>query len=231
MRPKFVIALFGLTLVVIGAALFLKQYLGNTPIPTRGDSKITGVPATVSNMARSTPSSPVSVSGQISAPTSSPALPPTPAILTPEERQAAADAEIDHLQDWSLNDDPASLSNILNDLTYPDKEVREAAIEAAEQFGSSDAVPVLRKLAANDEDPEERAALLEAADFLSLPPLELSSGPKNLTPEQKQMAEQRRAAMLAHEKAWQEAHAQNQNPHSATPPANGQNPPTAPNNQ
>jgi HEAT repeat protein len=68
-----------------------------------------------------------------------------------------------------MNDDPESLSNILADLTNPEKEVREAAIEAAEQFGSTNAIPILKNLAANDGDPEEKAALLEAANFLSLP--------------------------------------------------------------
>jgi HEAT repeat protein len=68
-----------------------------------------------------------------------------------------------------MNDDPESLSNILADLTNSEKEVRKAAIEAAEQFGSTNAIPVLKNLAANDEDPEEKAALLEAANFLSLP--------------------------------------------------------------
>ena len=89
--------------------------------------------------------------------------------LTPEQRQAAIDAETDRLQQWSMNDDPASLSSILADLTNSEKEVRKAAIEAAEQFGSTNAIPILKNLAANDEDPEEKAALLEAANFISLP--------------------------------------------------------------
>ena len=89
--------------------------------------------------------------------------------LTPEQRQAAIDAETDRLQQWSMNDDRASLSSILADLTNSEKEVRKAAIEAAEQFGSTNAIPILKNLAANDEDPEEKAALLEAANFISLP--------------------------------------------------------------
>ena len=64
-------------------------------------------------------------------------------ILTDEQRQAAIDAEIDRLQQWSMNDDPASLSNILADLTSPEKEIRDAAIEATKEFGSTNAIPAL----------------------------------------------------------------------------------------
>jgi hypothetical protein len=101
-------------------------------------------------------------------------VPPAPApvatnALTPEQREEAINAETDRLQQWSMNDDAASLSSILADLTNPEKEIRKAAIEAAEQFGSTNAIPVLNNLAAKDEDPEEKAALLEAAHFLSLP--------------------------------------------------------------
>jgi HEAT repeat protein len=117
--------------------------------------------------------------------------------LTPEQRQAAIDAETDRLQQWSMNDDQVSLSNILADLTNPDKEVREAAIEAAEQFGSTNAIPVLQNLAANNEDSEEKAALLEAANFLSLP--SINSLPR--TPEQIQAAAKRKADREARRQA------------------------------
>jgi hypothetical protein len=89
--------------------------------------------------------------------------------LTPEQHQATIDAETDRLQQWSMNDDPASLSNILADLTSSEKEIRDAAIEAAKQFGSTNAIPTLKALAANTTDTEEQIALLDAADFLALP--------------------------------------------------------------
>jgi HEAT repeat protein len=73
-----------------------------------------------------------------------------------------------------MNDDPASLSNILADLTNPEKEIRDAAIEAAKQFGSTNAIPTLKAVAANTTDTEEQIALLEAANFLSLPPVDFS---------------------------------------------------------
>ena len=131
-----------------------------------------------------------------------------------------------------MNNDPASLSNILADLTYPDKKVREAAIEAAKQFGSTNAIPVLKDLAAHDEDPEEKAALLEAADFLSLPSLTFGGSGTDtpMTPEQIQKAQQNWAAKEARQQALMQKHAQNQHSPSAPPPPSDQSSPTVPNN-
>lgn len=76
---------------------------------------------------------------------------------------------------------------ILGDLTSPEKEIREAAIEAAKQFGDTNAIPVLKALAANDADNQEAIEMLQAADFIALPEAPLvqhSNAP--LTPEQQQ---------------------------------------------
>ena len=90
-------------------------------------------------------------------------------IQSPELHQAAIDAEIDRLQQFSMNDDLTSLSNILADLINPEKEVRQASIEAAKQFGSTNAISTLKAVAANTDDTREQIALFEAVDFLSLP--------------------------------------------------------------
>src|ERR1017187_5475935 len=62
------------------------------------------------------------------APATVPAI--TNVVLSAEERAA----EIDRLQDWSMNDDAESLNHIVADLTSPEKEIREAALEATKQF-------------------------------------------------------------------------------------------------
>jgi len=153
--------------------------------------------------------------------------PPTNAV-TPELSQEAIDAEVDRLQDWSMNDDPESLSNILADLTNSVKEVRDAAIDAAKQFGSTNAIPALKAAAETTDDLQEKIAYLEAADFLSLPGLEFSGLAVQKTPEQIQ--EQRDAIHAVHQQMIMQRHPQNQNAQPAPPPANGQNSPTAPNN-
>ena len=137
---------------------------------------------------------------------------------TPEERKAAIVAETDRLQQWSMNDDPGSLSNILSDLTSPDKEIRAAAIEAAEQFGSSNAIPALKGVAANTDDLQEKVALLEAVDFLSLPSIDFSRPATPRTPEQIQAAERRKAEREARRRAQIQKRALNRN--SPAPPNN-----------
>jgi cytoskeletal protein RodZ len=130
MRPKFIFALLLLALLVLGAAFLFKQHRGNPATPPSVNESVTSVPV----VSAAPPSAPAPV----------PAAPVSTNVLTPEQRQTAIDAETDRLQQWSMNDDPASLSNILADLTNPEK------------------------------DTEEQIALLEAANFLSLPPVDFS---------------------------------------------------------
>ena len=212
MRPKFVFALLLLALLVLAGVFPLKWHLGN------GATAPAAIPAPADSNA-----------GAGIVPPSAP--PPVPAAsaatntLTAEHRQAAIDAETDRLQEWSMDDDPASLANILADLTNPEKEIREAAIEAAKQFGSSNAIPTLKAVAANTTDTEEQIALLEAANFLSLPGMTFGGPATPQTPEQIQAAAQRRAESKARRQAQMQNRAGNQNPQS--PP--DQNPPPAPN--
>jgi hypothetical protein len=161
MRPKIVILILLAGLAAVTGILLIKHR--GAPPPAVAPIAITetkpAAPQTAPAITNIPPPAPAPVA----------AAPVATNTLTPEQRQAAIDAETDRLQQWSMNDDPASLSSILADLTNPEKAVRKAAIEAAEQFGSTNAIPILKNLAAKDEDPEEKAALLEAAHFLSLP--------------------------------------------------------------
>jgi hypothetical protein len=161
MRPKIVILILLAALAGVTGILLIKHQ--GAPPPAAAPIAITETKAAAPQTARTITSVPPTAPAPVAA------APVATNTLTPEQRQAAIDAETDHLQQWSMNDDPASLSNILADLTSPEKEVRQAAIEAAEQFGGTNAIPILKNLAANDEDPKEKAALLEAAHFLSLP--------------------------------------------------------------
>jgi len=187
MRPKFVFALGCSILLIFGAALFLRQYLGSASAPATGAETVTPAPAPISNSGTNGAQKPEHIVN----------APPAPIPLTPEQRQAAIDAEKDRLFQWSVNDDPASLASILADLTNPEKKIREAAIQAAKQFGSSNAIPVLKDLAANTSDTKEQIALLEAAEFLALPTVADSSVQVPKTPEQIQASEQQKAQKQA----------------------------------
>ena len=99
-------------------------------------------------------------------------VPPPASLQTndPEEyRREMIAAEVDHLQDLEVRDDPQALQDILAQLTNSEREVRWAAVESAIQFGSRDAIPALKAAAAQTTDPEEKKHLLDSADYLALP--------------------------------------------------------------
>lgn len=75
------------------------------------------------------------------------------------------------LMDLAMNDDSDSLNTILSELTNRDPEVRKAAVQAAVQFGSRDAIPRLSDAALQTEDAQERAEIQQAIEFLKLPSL------------------------------------------------------------
>ena len=183
MRPKFVITLVLFAFLVLGACFLLKRQLGNRPAPVPAPEIAAPAPV-VSNVVA------VAVRPHAPAPVA------TTNASAPEQRQAAIDAEVDRLQDWSTKDDPASLSKILADLTSPESEIREAAIEATKQFGSTNAIPALKAAADGTQNLEDKIAYLEAANFLSLPDLQIPSK----TPEQ---AAQWRANAAARRQAQQ----------------------------
>jgi HEAT repeat protein len=201
MRPKVVIALLLPILLFLGMVLLFKQHAANASKP----AEVAPAPAITSV-----------------APTPAPAPVVVKKTVTPEEREVAINAEKDRLFEWEMNDDPESLSKILGDLTHPEKEIRLAAIEATKQFGSKDAIPTLKELVKNTDDAEEQAALLEAADFLSLTPMSDSSVQLPRTPEQIQAEQQKIAQAEARKQARMQKRAGNQDSQSSQSAA-GQN--------
>ncbi len=71
----------------------------------------------------------------------------------------------------AMNNDSNSLNTIWSELSNPDREIRAGALEAVIQFGDHSVSPRLRELAAQTQDPDEKTAILEAADYLDLPPI------------------------------------------------------------
>ncbi|MCX7722612.1 MAG: HEAT repeat domain-containing protein [Verrucomicrobiae bacterium] len=83
---------------------------------------------------------------------------------TPED--AAAE-----LFSLAMRNDREALERILIELTNSDRRIRKIALEAVIQFGDRSATDYLRELAQRTEDPEEKAALEEAIEYLMLPSL------------------------------------------------------------
>jgi hypothetical protein len=77
----------------------------------------------------------------------------------------------------ALNNDSASLKIILAELGNPNRAIRNAALQAAVQFGSRDAIPSLRQATAQVDDSDEKAELLQAIEFLKLPSLSEAMAP------------------------------------------------------
>jgi hypothetical protein len=93
------------------------------------------------------------------------------ATPTETNQQAYVAARIGQLQELAMEDDPESLDVILSELINRDPEIRKAAVEAAVQFGSRDAISKLEEASLQTDDPKERAAIVEAIEFLKLPSL------------------------------------------------------------
>jgi hypothetical protein len=99
---------------------------------------------------------------------------------TPEAKQEAYVAKrVVELQDLGMENDAASLDTILSELDNGDPSIRQAAVEAAVQFGSRDAIPRLMKAAAQADDPKDKSAILDAIEFLNLPTLTEAMRQKN----------------------------------------------------
>jgi len=212
MRPKFVFAMLLLAVLVPVLVVYWQPRPGNAPPPA--PEIATPAPGPASHV--------IAVAAPPPTPEPAAAAPATATnTTTPEERETAVDAETDRLQQWSMNDDPASLASILTDLTNSEKEVREAAIEATKQFGSTNAIPALKAAVAATDDIQEQIALLEAADFLSLPRVDFSGPAATGTTEQMQIEAQKRAQRQARHGA--------QFPDSGTPSVPGHDSSTPPN--
>jgi hypothetical protein len=157
MRLKVVIAIVFIGLAGIFTVLFLKRPAANPPPAPASQPD-------VPKMAAASNTEPV---------VTNPAVAVAPAIAGTNEDTSAHDAylqgRLDRLARLQANDDPASLHEILGELTNSEKVIRMAAIQSAIQFGGRDAIPTLTNLAAQTSDPREQKALQDAADFLALP--------------------------------------------------------------
>jgi len=169
MRPKIVIIVVTLGLFVFGTLFALRQ---TTERSTRNSEP------------QSTPSNTTQPNDTLASAKAQPvteraAAPPGSG--TPSATNSTASAEDAHqayveqrtaeLMDIAMTDDRANLDTILSELNNRDPEIRKAALEAAIQFGSRDAIPKMADAASQTDDPSEKAAIADAIEFLKLPSL------------------------------------------------------------
>jgi len=99
-----------------------------------------------------------------------------PSDSSEDAQKAYVEQRSAQLLEMAMTDDRTSLDSILSELANRDPEIRKAALEATIQFGSRDAIPKLADAASQTDDPNEKAALTDAIEFLKLPSLtEISS--------------------------------------------------------
>ena len=89
---------------------------------------------------------------------------------------------IDELTALAMQDDPVAHSAILSELGNPDKEIRHTALEAIIQSQDQSAIPRLQEASSATEDPEEKAAILDAIKFMNLPSLTASLAVQDQNP-------------------------------------------------
>ena len=68
---------------------------------------------------------------------------------------------------------PEGVAVIGPHVSSSDSDIRAAAIEGLKQLGEADGAKLLRKMAGRAATPRDRMELLEAAEFIELPPLQV----------------------------------------------------------
>lgn len=86
-----------------------------------------------------------------------------------KEHGAWVDDKANELVKLSWKNDSDSLKQILAELENPEPDIRKAALLAAANFGSRDAIPYLESLVATSTDAEEKIALIQTAEQLKMP--------------------------------------------------------------
>ena len=167
MRPKVVVVVVVLAVGLLGIILLASRAFRPEPASVPSGGANVSKPESVADK-RPEPAAPgnppVSASTNIAG-TNQPAV----SDAAHEKYIRQRTAELDAL---AMKSDAASRDAILAELQNPDRAIRKAALEAAIQFGDrAVTVPRLQEIAAQTEDPAEKAEILEAIDYINLPSL------------------------------------------------------------
>jgi hypothetical protein len=79
------------------------------------------------------------------------------------------------LENLGMTDDPNSLATIESEFDNRDPRIQKAAVAAAVQFGSRDAIPALQDAYRHFDDPGQKVNIQKAIDFLELPAMDLTA--------------------------------------------------------
>jgi hypothetical protein len=162
MRTKVVVAACGLGLLLVVPAIYYK-FAPSSSTPAQP------APATAQD-APATPVAAVPVASHLRkiAPANG-AEGVEIAKSSQTDAAAAAYERRAELMQLGASADPNDLKTILTELNNKDGTIRKAALDAAVQFGSKDAIPALQNEMSWTDDPQEKVDIQNAIKFLELP--------------------------------------------------------------
>ncbi len=164
MRPKIIVGALLAAVALLCVAVLITKTLrpsSTASLPTGGDKT---APSEEPPQRPTQPVVSIASAGTHASTTNTPGTEDPAHSLYVRQRIAQLDA-------LAMKNDAASRDTILSELQNPDKEIRKGALAATIQFGDRSVNPRLREIAAQTEDPAEKAELLAAADYLDLPSL------------------------------------------------------------
>jgi hypothetical protein len=182
MRSKIVIPVLVLALGLFGAAIVISKGRRPKPVLVEAQQVEPVVPA-------ATDGAEPGGNGLSGGANDRPTIYSRLAVAPPDTNHAEyIHQRITELTALAMNDDTNSLNTILSELANPDPQIRKGALEAVIQFGDRSVIPHLKEVADQTESTAEKADILAAIDFLSLPTLmEFRATQKGKAPAMAQM--------------------------------------------
>ncbi|HEY5297908.1 MAG TPA: hypothetical protein VIK59_08275 [Verrucomicrobiae bacterium] len=167
MRPKVAIGILVCAVGLLALIIFASKTFRPQPAAVAENVSATA-PVTASTTVATVPAAGIPAADPM------PIYIPPPPIVTndPAAHAKYVKQRTEELNDLAMNNDTDSRDAILAELrTNSDKQIRAAALEAAIQFDDRSVVPQLQQIADETEDPDEKADILAAIDYINLPSL------------------------------------------------------------
>lgn len=185
MRPKFAIFVIMTAGILVGGLLFLKQQMNRSgqaaPPAFPADQEIPKkiAPANIPRDREATKTPPPAVESltvdQTNLVTNVPLTADSPSFGEATNdlqimSQTTINLEVTRLLELSRSSDPQSLPALFEAVNSPNPTIREAALEGIKGKGDTNAIALLKNLAAQKSpDSIQRKELMDAAAFLALP--------------------------------------------------------------
>jgi hypothetical protein len=105
------------------------------------------------------------------------------AAIAEQLRAAEVEKEVGAIRDLQGEADgtnnPMIISALLDKLSHPEGEVRQAVLEALKQMDDTNAVPGLEQAMESIKDPREKVAVMEAIEYIKMPSVTDNASPES----------------------------------------------------